>query len=64
MKECEKRNGFSKNVQYFINAATDAVRNMEKLNFGIAMEQLKTAQAVCEELYICGDGVESETAEE
>ena len=55
---------FQRMYSILFNAATDAVRNMEKLNFGIAMEQLKTAQAVCEELYICGDGVESETAEE
>ena len=39
---------------YFLlfNAVTDAISSMEQQNFGQAVQQLKKAQADCEELFM------------
>ena len=51
---------YEKLYHVMFNAATDAVRMLEEQNYGLAKEQLRKAQELCEELYINEDTEEAD----
>ena len=50
---------YQKMYYIMFNAVTDAVRMIEKQNYGLAGEVLQAAQKLCEEVYI--EACEDET---